>query len=233
MKLNIIKISLHSKTDSLLRCSQYLFFIIGILILSYCGYLILDAKLYQVYQSWRFQHSLEESRQAIGNVKDTSPLALPPSLVKPQFRQIESHEMAIPEGTTLGRIEIRAIGLTAIIIEGIEESTLQRAVGHFPGNPIPGQQGNVALAGHRDTFFRPLRNIQYNDEIILTTLNGDFCYRVNSTRVVEPEEIEVLDNTGRDILTLVTCYPFDFVGHAPKRFIVRAELIHEVELQKH
>ena len=108
-------------------------------------------------------------------------------------------------------------------MEGIDDLTLQRAVGHFPGNPMPGQQGNVALAGHRDTFFRALRNIQQDDEIKLTTLNGSYCYRVNSTRVVEPEEIEVLDNTGEDILTLVTCYPFDGVLRGPLRYVVLAD----------
>jgi sortase A len=85
--------------------------------------------------------------------------------------------------------------------------------------------GNVGIAGHRDTFFRPLRNIQRNDIITLTTLHGEYRYRVVSTKVVGPYDIAVLDSDGNEILTLVTCYPFYFVGSAPDRFIVRAERV--------
>ena len=127
--------------------------------------------------------------------------------------------------TSLGRIEIRTIGLTAMIMEGTAARTLRRAVGHIPGTPRPGQQGNVAITGHRDTFFRPLRNIRKNDEIRLTTLGGSYRYWVDSIKVVEPEDMEVLDNSEDAILTLVTCYPFYYVGPAPKRFIVRAHRV--------
>ncbi len=109
-----------------------------------------------------------------------------------------------------------------MILEGIDEGTLRRAVGHIPGTPLPGQRGNIAFAGHRDTFFRGLRKIRQDDEIMLTTLSGSYRYRVDSTKVVEPEETEVLDDADDDLLTLVTCYPFNFIGSAPKRFIVRA-----------
>ena len=125
----------------------------------------------------------------------------------------------------MGRIEITRIGLTAMVREGIDEQTLRRAAGHIPGTALPGQHGNVAFAGHRDTFFRPLRNIRRDDEITVTTSEGSDRYRVNSTRVVEPEDIYVLDDSGEDVLTLVTCYPFYFVGSAPKRFIVRAQRV--------
>ena len=131
---------------------------------------------------------------------------------------------AIPGGA-LGRIEIARIGLAAMILEGTNGRTLRRAVGHIPGTPLPGQQGNVAIAGHRDTFFRPLRNVQHNDEITLTTLDGTYRYLVDSTQVVAPEDTQVLDDSRDTILTLVTCYPFYFVGPAPKRFIVRAHKI--------
>ena len=130
-------------------------------------------------------------------------------------------------GSPLGRIEISSIGLAAMIMEGIDGKTLRHAVGHIPGTPLPGQAGNVALAGHRDTFFRGLRNIHKDDEITLTTLHGSYRYRVDSTQVVEPQATEVLDNSVDDILTLVICYPFYFVGPAPKRFIVRAHRISE------
>jgi sortase A len=125
----------------------------------------------------------------------------------------------------LGRIEISSIGLTAMIREGTDARTLRRAVGHIPGTPLPGQPGNVAITGHRDTFFRPLRNIRKDDEIKLTTLNGSYRYRVDSIQVVEPEDTEVLADSDDAVLTLVTCYPFYFVGPAPNRFIVRAHMM--------
>jgi sortase A len=102
---------------------------------------------------------------------------------------------------------------------------LRHAVGHIPGTALPGLQGNVAIAGHRDTFFRGLQYIRKEDEITLTTLHGSYRYRVDSTLVVEPREIWVLEDTGDAILTLVTCYPFNYVGPAPLRFIVRARKI--------
>src|SRR5664279_1488691 len=94
----------------------------------------------------------------------------------------------------------------------------------IPGTALPGKQGNIGIAGHRDTSFRPLRFIRKDDMIALTTLHGTSRYRVVSTKIVGPDDVQVLYPTGRDALTLVTCYPFDFVGPAPRRFIVQAEL---------
>jgi sortase A len=125
----------------------------------------------------------------------------------------------------LGQIAIIKLGLAAMIAEGTDKGTLRHAVGHIPGTPLPGEPGNVAIAGHRDTFFRPLRNIHKDDEITLRTLSGSYRYRVESTRVVKPQDTEVLGSSDQGILTLVTCYPFDFVGAAPKRFVVRAQRI--------
>jgi sortase A len=130
-------------------------------------------------------------------------------------------------GSPLGRIEISSIGLVAMIMEGVDGKTLRLAVGHIPRTPLPGKPGNVALAGHRDTFFRGLRNIHKDDEITLTTLHGSYLYRVDSTEVVDPKDIKVLAPTVDNILTLVTCYPFYFVGPAPMRFIVRAHRVSE------
>lgn len=127
--------------------------------------------------------------------------------------------------TTVGRIEIPAVGLATRVLEGSNARTLQLAVGHIPGTALPGSSGNVGLAGHRNTFFRPLRRIKLGDEIRFTTAAGAFKYRVISLRVVLPNAIEVLNATQLPTLTLVTCYPFDFVGSAPQRLIVHAEMI--------
>ena len=125
----------------------------------------------------------------------------------------------------LGRMEIPRLGVSVIVAEGTAEATLRRAGGHIPGTSFPGQRGNVGIAGHRDTLFRPLRNIRQNDVITLTTLAGEYRYRVTATEIVSPTDLTVLQSDGHEILTLVTCYPFYFVGPAPDRFIVRAQRV--------
>jgi sortase A len=198
-----------SRTISFLRWSRHFFLATGILVLSYCCFVLLDAKGYQAYQDWQFQQALERARPSAGGGGYLSPV-----LAEANRASAESPGLVARAGAPLGRIEIERIGLAAMIMEGIDDRTLRRAVGHFPGTARPGQQGNVAIAGHRDTFFRALRHIRKDDEITLTTLTGSYRYRVDSTEVVE--------NSDDAILTLVTCYPFDFVGPAPRRFIVRA-----------
>jgi len=122
----------------------------------------------------------------------------------------------------IGRLEIPRLKLAVMVREGADESTLSRAVGHIPGTALPGRIGNVGLAGHRDTFFRKLMNIRADDTIELQTTAGTYRYVVNSTRIVTPRDVSVLKASGGETLTLVTCYPFYYVGSAPKRFIVHA-----------
>jgi sortase A len=112
-----------------------------------------------------------------------------------------------------------------MIQEGTSTHTLQRGVGHITGTALLGRSGNIGLAAHRDTFFRKLRNIHRGDEITLTALDGSYKYRVELISIVGPEDSAVLRNTGENILTLVTCYPFSYIGAAPKRFIVRAKQV--------
>ena len=117
------------------------------------------------------------------------------------------------------------LGVSVIVMEGTDARTLRRAAGHINGTALPGQDGNVGIAAHRDTFFRPLRDIRKDDVITITTSRGDYRYRVVSTQIVGPDDVSVLNSDGSDVLTLVTCYPFNFIGAAPSRFIVRAEQI--------
>lgn len=124
-----------------------------------------------------------------------------------------------------GRIEIPRIGVRAIVQEGSDEKTLARAVGLIPEGARPGESGNIVLAGHRDTFFWPLRKIKVNDRIRVFVPPNEYEYKVDAVRIVEPEETEVLQSRGVEELTLVTCYPFRFVGPAPDRFIVSASRV--------
>ena len=129
-------------------------------------------------------------------------------------------------GAPLGRLVVPGVGLRAVVAWGVDEDTLQRAVGWLPGTAPPGSGvGNVALAGHRDTFFRDLQHVEPGDRIDLETPGHDVSYRVEWIRVVEPERMDVVAPTEEGALTLVTCYPFHWIGPAPQRFVVRARVV--------
>jgi sortase A len=125
-------------------------------------------------------------------------------------------------GALLGRLEAPSVHMSAVVLEGSDDGTLSRGAGHIEDTPFPGQSGNIGIAGHRDTVFRPLRNIKVGDPLTLTTTDRTYRYRVSKTLIVGPDDVYVLDATKEPTLTLVTCYPFDFIGHAPKRFIIQA-----------
>jgi sortase A len=194
----------------ILRWGQYLLLGGGIAMLAYGGFVLMDARMFQNRERHRLERLMHDQQAANSGAHKTASVAgNPPPAI----------------GGLIGRIEIQRLGLSAIVMEGTDNITLGRAVGHIAGTALPGHAGNVGLAGHRDTFFRPLRNIQPRDTITLTTSLGEYRYRVVSTRVVGPHDIAVLDPSANEVLTLVTCYPFYFVGAAPERFIVRAERV--------
>jgi sortase A len=185
----------------LLRWTQRLLFITGALALGYVGFNLLDARLYQVSA----KRSLE------GQI----------------HREKEHHEsqpkVALKTGDVLGRVDIPRLGISVAVLEGTSSRTLRLGAGHIEGTPLPGDTGNSGIAGHRDTFFRELKDVRENDEIQLQTPTELIHYEVDWVRVVDPDDITVLEpSTPESTLTLVTCYPFHFVGSAPKRFVVRA-----------
>ena len=198
--------------SGILQWAQRALFAAAILLLGYCGFVLGDAWLFQRRESRVLDQWLESSHNPGAGPQFLLATATPGP---PAFRA----------SGLIGRIEIPRLQLSAIVMEGDDSRTLRRAVGHISGSPLPGQIGNVALTGHRDTFFRPLRNIRRDDTILVTTLQGEFRYRVVSTRVVSPQDVAVLDSTRDERLTLITCYPFFFVGSAPNRFIVRAQRV--------
>ncbi len=130
----------------------------------------------------------------------------------------------------LGPVTVPRLDLSAAVNEGVDDETLSLAIGHIPGTALPGLAGNVAVAAHRDTFFRPLKDIRANDEIDFLTTKGEYRYRVKSMRIVNPEDVAVLKPSSEPELTMITCYPFEFFGHAPKRFVVQATLFSPREL---
>lgn len=139
---------------------------------------------------------------------------------------------SLPTGALIGRMEIPHIGISVMVLEGDGEGVLAKAVGHVPITAFPGGMGNVVIAGHRDTFFRALRNIQKGDEITFTTVQGIYHYQVGSIDKVGPQDVQVLQASGRRTLTLITCFPFYYVGSAPQRFIVRAWETHSPQMDQ-
>ena len=166
----------------------------GVAALVYATYVVVDARAYQAREWRRF----EATR--------TSSIAMAP----------------LTDGDVIGQLAIARLDMAVMIAQGDSEKVLRRAVGHLAFTPLPGQGGNIVLAGHRDTIFRPLRRVAVGDVIKLTTRDGDFEYRVESFRVVPPSDLQPLDKTTTPTLTLITCFPFSYVGAAPNRFVVRA-----------
>jgi sortase A len=145
--------------------------------------------------------------------------ALPPTTVA---SSASGRPVVIPLGAPIGELSIPRVKLSAMVLHGSDARTLRRGPGHIENTPLPGEQGNVAIAGHRDSFFRPIRDVRVGDDIFLDTGDGRFHYRVSSLGIVEPTDVSVLDPTDTATLTLITCYPFWLAGPAPDRFIVRA-----------
>lgn len=196
-----------------LRWSQRVLFACAILLLGYCGFALVDSWLFQRRESRDLDRLLRDRRAA--------------SLVTAQAEPPADRKLVL--GTVadapIGRIEIPRLRLSVVVMGGVDTRTLRRSVGHIPGTALPGESGNVGLAGHRDTFFRALKDLKIKDEIQISTEKGGFKYEVVWLRVVDPENVGVLAPSGENVLTLVTCYPFSFVGPAPKRWIVRARQV--------
>jgi sortase A len=203
-----------------LKLVERLLLVIGLVCLGYYGYVSAESALYQAYETRELDAILASA--STDRAAATTVWVSPPSAAKPTPAPAPRPR---PEtGTALGRLEIPRLGVSAIVRAGSDARTLRLAVGHIHGTALPGERGNVGLAAHRDTFFRRLGEIRQNDLVRLVTREGTFTYTVHATGIVEPRDTWVLSQTGDSALTLVTCYPFRYVGSAPQRFIVRAAL---------
>ncbi len=143
----------------------------------------------------------------------------PARVVAPKLVRVESNQ---PDDIAMAVLRIPAIGLVVPVNPGTGRSELLRGAGLVAGSALPGSIGNIAIAAHRDSYFRGLRNISVGDVVELDTIQRTDLYRVTSMKVVEPTDVNVLADVGKPVLTLITCYPFHFIGNAPHRFIVRA-----------
>ena len=177
---------------------QKLLLIIGVTCLALDGFFTVQARIEQS----RLERELTLPRPR----PSTAAPSTAPSV--PTYRRLQ-------EGDLFGRLEVPRLNMSVMVMEGIGSTTLRLGAGHIPGTPM-------AFAGHRDSFFRPLKDIQVDDTIRVTTPQGETDFRVIATKIVQPSDTSVLDDVSGKTLVLITCYPFYYIGPAPKRFIVEA-----------
>jgi sortase A len=189
-----------ARKPRLLRWTQRLLFFTGLLLLGYVGFTLLEARVYQVSAKRSLENEIQAEKE------------------RPQSQP----KLPVRKGDVLGRMDIPRLGMSVAVLQGTSSRILRLGIGHIAGTPLPGETGNIGIAGHRDTFFRGLKDIRKNDEIQLQTTSGLSRYQVDWMRVVANDDQNVLAPSTESALTLVTCYPFYFVGPAPKRFVVRA-----------
>ena len=129
------------------------------------------------------------------------------------------------DGDILGSLSIPALGTILPIIEGTSSKDLERGVGHFAQSVMPGANDNCVLSGHRDTVFTGLGKLKIGDRLIVQTATGTYTYQIKRTRIVGANDRTVIVPTGHAVLTLTTCYPFYFIGSAPDRYVLSADLV--------
>jgi len=239
-----------ARTSKALRNIRALLLLLGLCGVGYYTYATSDAYVYQAYQNWAFDQQISgrrgvtfadylRERTPFGFLVGTkSPsnvtMGIPPEPVRPE-------QPRLAQGSLLGKLEIRRLNLTAMVREGVDANTLKIAVGHVPSTALPNEPGNFAIAAHRDTLFRALKDIRRNDLVTFQSPTGNYTYQILATKIVKPSDVSVLRADGGGLipaamissdhsqpgklLTMITCYPFYYVGSAPKRFIVEAKLV--------
>ena len=184
--------------------------LIGIVCLSWIAFVTVRAAIYQREQAAEFERA--RAAQALPG---------PPAVLIASVSATDSD--------LIGLLDIPRLSVSIPVVKGDDDATLTLAAGHLPDTPRPWEPGNSAIAGHRDGLFRPLKDIRVGDDVLLRTTRGDLRYRVRDTKVVGPDDLSVLARTERQRLTLITCYPFYYVGAAPKRFVVHADRVDDLD----
>jgi sortase A len=228
---------------------RLLLLILGVAGIGYYGYTVEDQYIYQAYQNWAFDQGIAgRGHVTFGDyLRERTPFgflagAKEPTAANTAPQPTVSNQTPRPaEASVLGRVDIARLNLAAIVREGVDANVLKVAVGHVPSTALPGQTGNFAIAAHRDTLFRGLKDIRLGDLVSFEAPAGTYTYKVVATKIVTPTDVSVLEPNGGGLipeaqlvssngqpgklLTMITCYPFYYVGSAPKRFIVEAELV--------
>ncbi len=221
----------------------------GLVLLTWVGFVWADGRTYQARAEAKLERAIAEARAAEAAVETEAAdgRLAPPATLPGEEENDEasggatgdagedarrtarttsrSPQPRIGDADVVGKLEVPRLGLSVMVSEGTTARVLRRGAGHLNGTPRPGSAGNAAIAGHRDRHFRPLQDILPGDELVFTGVDGTYRYEVQWTSIVQPDHIEVLKPTKEPVLTLVTCYPFSYVGNAPERFIVRARQV--------
>lgn len=206
-----------------LRKLEYLLLIMGVLMLA----IFVAARVHRTVLS-----KLELQRfKATQSVSETSPQKVALRAKDPDFaswsqQRIKDYQVSLAEhfAPAIAVLRIPKIHLEVPVLEGTDDLTLNRGVGHVIGTANPGDNGNMAIAGHRDGFFRGLKDIGLGDTMEVATSGRTETYVIDRITIVEPSDVSVLKPRDHESLTLVTCYPFYFIGSAPKRYIVQASV---------
>jgi sortase A len=188
------------RAQQFLHWTRRIFMLTGLLAICYVALTLLDARRYQQDAAMTLDKNLHSKEQL----------------------KVAQAQHAIAEGDLLGRIEIPRIGLSVAILQGTSSRTLRLGVGHIEGTALPGKVGNVGIAGHRDTFFRTLKDVRRNDKVLLQTASGVIGYEVDWIQITDPDDGGIVSSGSDSALTLVTCYPFRYIGAAPERYVVHA-----------
>jgi sortase A len=199
-----------------------LIFVLSVVTALFCVYQILSSPLKQknTLEEWRSQLAAGTETAIVNHLEDPIPtdgIKLPPD-IQP------SAGMPLQKGVAWGELHIPKLKLRAALLEGTEASELARGVGHYIGSGIPGTGGNSVLAGHRDTVFRNLGKLAKGDTLEVTTKEGTFVYVVTGSKITGSKELVTIQETDASTLTLITCYPFTYIGPAPDRYILTAEM---------
>ncbi len=197
------------RQQSLVWC-QYIFLALGLLALGFCAKSLTQAWRYQRWARQQMENQMSHRATTLGSAAE---------------QEKKTSSGGLHQMSPIGRLEIPRVHISAMVAEGTSPRVLSRAVGHAVGTALPGQKGNVTLAAHRDTFFRHLGDVRSGDIIELEEPGHEYRYQVRFTAVVGPQDTWVLEPTGKETLTLLTCYPFHFVGPAPDRFVIRARRV--------
>ncbi len=226
-----------------LRRIRLLLLGVGLICIGYYLYALGDRYVYQKYENWAFDQHIS-GREAVtffDYLREKMPsifsaVAQPTSTVSQSASSDESLHPA--EGDLVARVSIKRLDLSAVVCEGVSPKTLSTSVGHIPSTALPGGIGNFAIAAHRDTLFRALKDIRIGDQVTVDSPSQRYVYEVVATKIVKPSDVSVLRADGGGLyaaqegggkpgrlLTMITCYPFYYVGAAPKRFIVESRLV--------
>lgn len=204
----------------------------GIFALLAGAWALLDGKLYQSVQKRQLEEVVVEGVDRGAANPAAAPQPVQPPLPGPGFLLSVLRKSVLPNSVlpqrdplAIGELAVPRLGLDVVMREGVDDASLRKAVGHLPSSAFPGELGNAVLLGHRDTFFRPLRDITRGDTIRVITGGRRFVYRVESVQVTEPDWPGAVEKTREPVITLITCFPFEYIGSAPRRLVVRAGLV--------